>query len=94
MRSALARVLALVICLGFVAALIADEATVTKHEKGNLTVKVKDKEYKVDVKTVKVKKGDTVLEKKDRGEALKGLKEGDKIDATVKDDKVTEISVK
>src|SRR5262249_58245645 len=64
LRSVLVRVLALVVCLGFVTALFAADGVVVSTEKGAVTVKVGDKEYKVTAKDAKI------LD--DEGKELKG----------------------
>jgi len=92
LRSVFVRVLALVVCLGFVTALFAADGVVVSTEKGTVTVKVGDKEYKVTAKDAKI------LD--DEGKELKGkaigekLKKETKVDVTIKDDKVTEVKLK
>jgi len=92
LRSMMVRVLALVVCLGFVTALLAADGTVVSYEKGSLVVKVGDKEQKISTKGVAITGDD--------GKALKGkaavevLKAGTKVEVTEKDGKVTEIKVK
>ena len=92
LRSVLVRVLALVVCLGFVTALVADDGVVVGTEKGTVTVKVGDKEYKVTAKDAKIQDAD--------GKELKGkaigekLKKDTKVEVTIKDGKVTEIKEK
>lgn len=70
---------ALFLCIGL---LVADEAKgkVKKSEKGTITVTVdgKDVDYKVGKET-KVIRGSDEVKGKDRGKALKELKEGDEV---------------
>jgi len=91
LRSVLARVLALVVCLAFVTALVAAEGTVVSYEKGTLEVKVGDKTEKIDTKGVKVVDADgKEVKGKDRGTALK---KDTKVDIKKDGDKITEIKI-
>jgi hypothetical protein len=92
LRSVFVRVLALVVCLGFVTALFAADGVVVSTEKGTVTVKVGDKEYKVTAKEAKIHDADG---KELKGKAIaENLKKDTKVDVTIKDDKVTDIKVK
>jgi hypothetical protein len=78
----LRKLLVLVVLLVGTGILLADEAKgkVTKFEKGSVTVKVGDKDTTFKVgKETKVFVGDDEQKGKDRGKALKGLKEGDEV---------------
>lgn len=92
MRSILARVCALVVCLGFVTAIFAADGTVVSYEKGTLVVKVGDKEQKIETKGVAIK-GDDGKDLKGKA-AAEVLKAGTKVEVTEKDGKVTEVKVK
>lgn len=84
----LRRLLVLVVLLVGAGIVLADEckAKFKKLDKGTITVSVdgKDKDFKMGKET-KVYVGDEEVKGKDRGKALKGLKDGD--DVTVIHDK-------
>jgi hypothetical protein len=84
---------AFVVFVALVGGLLAAEGVVVKFEKGDLTVKIGDKE-----KTYKVEKGTHVHDvdgKELKGKAVaKKLKKGVKIDIEEEDGKIKEINIK
>jgi hypothetical protein len=89
----LRKLLVLVVLMVGTGILLADEAKgkVKKVEKGAITITVGDKdvEYKTS-KDMKVYVGDDEVKGKDRGKAMKGLKEGDEVTIVYDKDKKDE----
>jgi hypothetical protein len=87
---------ALLLCMGV---LIGAEVTgkITKVTPGSkkepTVVEIGDKKFEVSGKT-KVSKGGEELKKKDRAQALKGLKEGDEVTIVGDDGKASELKIK
>jgi hypothetical protein len=86
LRTFVAAVLVLVI---FVGGLLAAEGVVVKNaDKDSVTVRIGDKEKKIELKGVKILKADG------KEGAFGDLKKDAKVDVTEKDGKVTEIKIK
>jgi hypothetical protein len=92
LRATLCSVLAMFI---FVGGILAAEATIVKYDKeaGKMTLKVGNREQMVDLKTIKVLEASGKEVAFDKLKDLKALREGEKIEVTEKDGKITEIKL-